>query len=76
MVLLFFLFFFFFFFFFFLFFVVFFVVCGFFFKLTFLKNNLPRILSVSNGLALDQARRPELGPNCLQRLSADDKSRH
>ena len=33
---------------------------------------------VSNSLDPDQARhfvRPDLGPNCLQRLSADDKSR-
>ena len=32
-----------------------------------------------NGLDTDQDRRsvgPDLGPNCLQRLSADDKSRH
>ena len=32
----------------------------------------------SNGLDPDQDRRfvgPDLGPNCLQRLSADDKSR-
>ena len=36
------------------------------------------IPSVSNSLDPDQARHffgPDLGPNCLQRLSADDKSR-
>ena len=36
-----------------------------------------RIISVSNGLDSDQDRRsvgPDLGPNCLQRLLADDKS--
>ena len=34
-------------------------------------------MRVSNGLDPDQDRRsvvPDLGPNCLQRLSADDKS--
>ena len=33
-------------------------------------------IRVSNGLDLDQDRHcvgPDLGPNCLQRLSADDK---
>ena len=36
-------------------------------------------ISVSNSLDPDQARHfvgPDLGPNCLQRLSADDKSLH
>ena len=36
------------------------------------------IIRVSNSLDPDQARhfvRPDLGPNCLQRLSADIKSR-
>ena len=36
-------------------------------------------ISVSNGLVPDQGRRfvgPDLGPDCLQRLSADDKSDH
>ena len=54
-------------------FVCFFVVCGyFFFKLTF-RNTI----RVSNSLDADQARHfvgPGLGPNCLQRLLADDKS--
>ena len=34
---------------------------------------------MSNSLEQDQARHfvgPDLDPNCLQRLSADDKSRH
>ena len=42
------------------------------------QNHLFRkILSVSNSLDPDQAQHnvgPGLGPNCLQRLSADDKS--
>ena len=45
----------------------------FFFK----KKNLPGIPSVSNSLDPDQARHfvgPNLGPNCLQSLSVDDKS--
>ena len=36
-----------------------------------------RTISVSNGLDPDQDRRsvcPDLGPNCLQRLLANDKS--
>ena len=36
-------------------------------------------MSVSNSLDSDQDRRavgPDLGTNCLQRLSTDDKSRH
>ena len=36
-------------------------------------------IRVSNSLDPDQARHfvgPDLGPDCLQRLSADDKSRH
>ena len=43
----------------------------------FLKSNLAGSLSVSNGLDPDQDRHsvgPDLGPNCLQRLSVDDKS--
>ena len=46
--------------------------------LFFFKTNLSGIPSVSNSLDQDQARRsvgPDLGPNFLQRLSADDKSR-
>ena len=31
---------------------------------------------MSNSLDPDQDRHPDLGPNCLQRLSADNKSRH
>ena len=51
-----------------------FVVCWFFSKATFLKNTT----RVSNSLYPDQAWhfvRPDLSPNCLQRLSADDTSR-
>ena len=46
------------------------------FKIYFSKFLL-RILSVSNSLDPDQELRsvgPDLGPNCLQRLSAVDKS--
>ena len=50
-----------------------------FFKINFLKKNISGILSVSNSLDPDQARRSvesELVPNCLQKLSAaDDTSR-
>ena len=45
---------------------------------TFLKNSLKNTISVSNNLDPDQAQRfvgPDLGPNCLQRLLADDTSR-
>ena len=59
----------------------FFVGCDFFFffKLTFSKKTFRNTISVSDSLDPDQARHfvgPDLGPNCLQRLSADDKSRH
>ena len=50
----------------------------FFSKLTFSKTVFRKTVSVSNGLDLDQDRHfvsPDLGPNCLQRLSADNKSR-
>ena len=55
-----------------------FLSSGFFF-INFLKKNLSGIPSVSNSLDPGQARRfvrPDLGPNCLQRLLADDKSHH
>ena len=45
----------------------------FFSKLTFLKNSFRNTIRVANSLDPDQARHfvgPELGPNCLQRLSA------
>ena len=48
-----------------------------FFK-TFSKNNFRNTIRVSNSLDPDQARHfvgPNLGPNCLQWLSADNKSR-
>ena len=58
-------------------FACFFVVCGFLLNQLFQKN-LSVIPSVSNSLNPDQARHfvGPLGPNCLQRLSADAKSRH
>ena len=45
----------------------------------FQKKNSKITISVSNGLDPDQDRHsvgPDLGPNCLQRSSADDKIRH
>ena len=41
------------------------------------KNSFRNIIRVSNSLDPDYARHfvgPDLGPNCLQRLSADDTS--
>ena len=55
-----------------------FVVCRFFSKSTFSKNSFRDTIRVANSLDPDQARHfvgPDLGPNCLQRLSADDISR-
>ena len=58
----------------------FFVVLDFcFLKLTFSKISFRNTIRMSNSLDPDQARLfvgPDLGPNCLQRLSADDKSCH
>ena len=51
----------------------------FFFKLTFSRKSFRNKIRVSNGLDPDKARHfvgPYLGPNCLQRLSADDNSCH
>ena len=48
----------------------------FFSKLTFSKNPFSNTIRVSNGLDPDQDRHsvgPDLGPNFLQSLSADDK---
>ena len=49
------------------------------FKIKFFFNNSFRnTIRVSNSLEPDQARRffgPDLGPNCLQKVSADDTSR-
>ena len=50
----------------------------FFSKLTFAKNSFGNAIRVSNSLDPDQARHsvgPDLGPNCLRRLSADGTSR-
>ena len=62
-------------------FACFFVVCRFFSKSTFLKNSFSNFntntIRVSNSLDPDQAQHfvePHLGPNCLQKLSADDTS--
>ena len=46
------------------------------FRHFFCQNILSRITSVSNSLDSDQARHsvgPDLGQNCLQRFSADNK---
>ena len=43
----------------------------------FQKNYFKNTIEVSNSLDPDQARQfvgPDLGPNCLQRLAADDKN--
>ena len=56
----------------------FFVVCWFFSKSIFSKNSFTNTIRVSNSLDPDQARQnvgPDLDPNCLQRLSADDTRR-
>ena len=50
-----------------------------FFKINFLKNSFRNIFRMSNSLDPDQARRfvgPDLGQNCLPKLSEDDTSRH
>ena len=47
----------------------------FFSKSTFMKNYFTNTIRVSNSLDPDVARRfvgPDLGPDCLQRVSADD----
>ena len=52
-----------------------FVVCRFFMKSSFLKCSFRYTIKVSNNLDPDQARPfvgPDLGPNCLQRLSGAD----
>ena len=48
-----------------------------FFSNFFFLNSFRNTIRVSNSLDKDQDQysvRPDLGPNCLQRLSADDKS--
>ena len=50
----------------------------FFSKPTFLKKIIRNTIRLSNSLDPDQARnfvRPDLGSNCLKRLSSDDTSR-
>ena len=47
-----------------------------FIKINFLKNSLRNTVKVSNGLNPDQDQHfvgPDLGPICLQRLSAEEK---
>ena len=49
----------------------------FFSKSTFSKNSFRSSIRVSNGLDPDQNGHsvgPDLGPNCLQRVSTDDKN--
>ena len=51
----------------------------FFTKSTFLKNYFRNTIRVANSLDPDQAQHfvePDLGPNCLQKLSADDTRRY
>ena len=48
-------------------------------KSLFSKNSFWNIIRMSNNLDLDQAQQfvgPDLGLNCLQKLSSDDTSRH
>ena len=47
----------------------------FFSKLTFSKNSFRNTIRVSNGFDPDHSVGPDLGPNSLQRLSADDNIR-
>ena len=53
------------------------VVCGFFSKLSFCKNSFRKTIRVSNSLDPGQDQHsvsPDMGTDCLQKLSADDKS--
>ena len=55
-----------------------FLFADFFSKSSFSKNSFRNTIRVSNSLDPDQARNfvgPDLGPSCLQRLSADHTSR-
>ena len=55
------------------------LTADFFSELTFSENSFGHIIRVSNSLDPDQDRHfvgPDLGPNCLQRLSAYNKSHH
>ena len=60
-------------------FACFFVVCRLFFKIIiFSKNSFRNTIRLANSLDPNQAQHfvgPDLGPNCLQRLSADSISR-
>ena len=44
-------------------------------NLLFQKNSFKNNIRVSNSVYPDHSVSPDLGPNCLQMLSADDKSR-
>ena len=58
--------------------MLFLLSADFFSKSTFSKNSFSNTICVSSRLDPDQARPfvgPDLGPICLQRLSADDTSR-
>ena len=62
-------------------FACFFVICsGFvFFQINFFKKSIRNTIRVSNSFDPDQAGHfvgPDLDTNCLQMLSADDKSHH
>ena len=49
-----------------------------FFNINFLENSFKNTIRVSNSLDPDQVRHfvgPDMGPNCLQRLSADGTRR-
>ena len=49
-----------------------------FFKINFFEKLFHNTIRVSNSLDTDQARQyvePDLGPNCLERLSVDDSGR-
>ena len=51
----------------------------FFSKLNFSNNRFRNTIRVSNSLDPDQAQQnvgPDLGPNCLQRSSTDDRERN
>ena len=59
--------------------MIFLLSADFFQNQLFRKKKIRNTIWVSNCLDLDQARHyvgPDLGPNCLQRLSADDKIGH
>ena len=51
------------------------LLSAYFFNINFFKNSFENTIGVSNSLDPDQDQHsvgPDLGPNCLQRLSTDD----